>query len=219
MNVRTRLAVAAVLLAGIGMAAVPAGATAAAQTKFVNDVRFLDPDASGVSNKTIMSLGSDVCDDLKSGTSVKTLAEVLTGSEKAVVVSAASDLCPKYKAKVASYYASTSTTIPRPALTQQQKSALSSAKQYLALEGFSQQGLIDQLDSPDGGQYSVNDATVAVHSLNENWNNEAVQSAKSYMKLEPKSCDALIAQLDSPDGGQFTQAQATYGAQQAGDCG
>ena len=96
---------------------------------------------------------------------------------------------------------------------------MSQAKDYLNLEGFSQQGLIDQLDSPDGGQFSVSDATVAVDSLNLNWNNEAVQSAKDYMNLEPMSCDALIAQLDSPDGGQYTVAQATYGAQQAGDCG
>ncbi len=65
----------------------------------------------------------------------------------------------------------------------------------------------------------MNDATVAVNSLNENWNAEAVQSAKSYMQLEPMSCHALIDQLDSPDGAQFTVAQATYGAQQAGDCG
>ena len=104
-------------------------------------------------------------------------------------------------------------------MTQQQKSAVSQAKSYLALEGFSQQGLIDRLDSPEGGQYSVSDATAAVASLNENWNAEAVQSAKSYLKLEAFSCQGLIDQLDSPDGGQFTEAQATFGAQQAGDCG
>ena len=85
-------------------------------------------------------------------------------------------------------------------------------------EAFSQAGLIAQLDSPDGGGYSVNDATVAVDSLTTDWNAEAVQAAKQYMQLEPMSCSDLIQQLDSPDGDQYTVAQATYGAQQAGDC-
>jgi len=88
----------------------------------------------------------------------------------------------------------------------------------LSNEAFSRQGLIDQLDSPYGGQYSVNDATIAVDSLNEDWNAEAVQSAKNYMQTEPMSCNALIQQLDSPDGEKFTVTQATYGAKQAGDC-
>jgi hypothetical protein len=108
--------------------------------------------------------------------------------------------------------------VTTPALTQQQKSAVASANQYLGTEAFSQQGLIDQLDSPDGSGYSVNDATVAVDSLTVNWNAEAVQAAKEYLKTEPFSCSDLIQQLDSPDGSQFTPAQATYGATQAGDC-
>ncbi len=103
-----------------------------------------------------------------------------------------------------------------PTLTQQQQSAVASAKQYLGLgSGFSQQGLIDQLDSSAGGGYSVNDATVAVDSLNENWNAQAVLSAKGYLQTSPFSCADLINQLDSSAGGQFTVAQATYGAQQA----
>jgi hypothetical protein len=103
-------------------------------------------------------------------------------------------------------------------LTQQQQSAVASAQQYLGTDAFSEQGLIDQLDSPDGGGYSVNDATVAVDSLTVNWNTEAVQAAKEYLQTQAFSCNDLIQQLDSPDGGEFTAAQATYGAQQAGDC-
>ena len=116
----------------------------------------------------------------------------------------------------------TTTTVPPapvgPTLTQQQQSAVEEANQYLSTEAFSQQGLIDQLDSPDGGGYSVNDATVAVDSLTVNWNAEAVQAAKEYLQTQPFSCNDLIQQLDSPDGGEFTVAQATYGATQAGDC-
>jgi hypothetical protein len=112
----------------------------------------------------------------------------------------------------------TTPPVTTPALTQQQKSAVASAKQYLSTEPFSQQGLIDQLDSSAGGGYSVNDATVAVDSLTVNWNAEAEQAAKAYLQTQPFSCADLIQQLDSSAGDQFTVAQATYGAQQAGDC-
>jgi hypothetical protein len=220
MNVPTRLALAAVVLVGVGLAAaVPAGAATSAQNKFVKDVRFLDPNAATASNKAIIKLGNGVCKDLKSGTSVKALAKILKGSEKAVFVSATTDLCSKYKAKVTTYYASTTTTTPPgPTLTQQQKSAVAEAKQYLSTEAFSQQGLIDQLDSSAGSGYSVNDATVAVNSLTVDWNAEAVQAAKEYLQNWPFSCSDLIQQLDSSAGSQFTVAQATYGATQAGDC-
>jgi hypothetical protein len=113
----------------------------------------------------------------------------------------------------------TAPPVTTPALTQQQKSAAAAAKQYLSLgQGFSQQGLVDQLDSSAGDGYSVNDATVAVDSLSVNWNAQAVLSAKSYLQTQPFSCTDLIQQLDSSAGGQFTVAQATYGATQAGDC-
>ncbi len=108
--------------------------------------------------------------------------------------------------------------VTTPALTQQQKSAVAAAKQYLSTAPFSQQGLIDQLDSSAGDGYSVNDATVAVDSLTVNWNAEAVQAAKAYLQTQPFSCSDLISQLDSSAGDQYTVAQATYGATQAGDC-
>jgi Host cell surface-exposed lipoprotein len=103
-------------------------------------------------------------------------------------------------------------------MTQQQQSAVASAKNYLGVEAFSLQGLIDQLDSPEGGGYSVGDATIAVNSLSTDWNAQAVLAAKQYLKIEPFSCADLTNQLDSPEGGKFTPAQATYGATQAGDC-
>lgn len=95
---------------------------------------------------------------------------------------------------------------------------MAEAKQYLSMEAFSQQGLIDQLDSSAGSGYSENDATVAVDSLNVDWNAEAVKAAKAYLSMQPFSCSDLIQQLDSSAGDQYTVAQATYGAQQAGDC-
>lgn len=223
------------LIGTFALGSLPAAASTA-QNQFVKDVRYLDPDASTATNKQIVKLGNEVCSDLKSGTSVKKLAGILKGSEKAVLVEAADVLCPKYKAKVTSYYATAAapahpaapahaaapttppTTAPSPRLTQQQQSAVETAKQYLSTQAFSQQGLIDQLDSSAGSGYSVNDATVAVDSLNVNWNNEAVQAAKEYLKTQPFSCTDLIQQLDSSAGDQYTVAQATYGATQAGDC-
>jgi len=105
-----------------------------------------------------------------------------------------------------------------PTLTNQQQNAARSAQQYLTMEGFSRQGLIDQLSSSAGDGYSVQDATVAVDSLKVDWNAQAVRSAKQYLQMQAFSCNGLIQQLDSSSGDQYTVAQATYGAQQAGAC-
>ncbi len=110
------------------------------------------------------------------------------------------------------------TAVPGPTLTDQQQQAVGQAQDYLSSMGFSRKGLIAQLDSPYGGQFSVADATIAVNSLGEDWNAEAVQSAKDYLATEHFSCNGLVAQLDSQYGGQFTVAQAKYGAKQAGAC-
>jgi Host cell surface-exposed lipoprotein len=103
-----------------------------------------------------------------------------------------------------------------PTLTNQQRNAAESGRQYLDSQAFSRLGLIGQLSSSFEG-YSVRDATIAVDSLHVNWNAEAVQSAKEYLASQPFSCKGLIAQLDSSFE-KFTVAQATYGAKQAGAC-
>jgi len=103
-------------------------------------------------------------------------------------------------------------------LTGPQNNAVRSAKQYLSMEGFSRSGLIRQLSSDDGDGYTVADATVAVDSLNIDWNKEAVKSAKQYLSIEGFSCKGLIQQLSSSAGDGYTVSQATYGARQAGAC-
>jgi hypothetical protein len=77
-------------------------------------------------------LGKQVCSNLKSGTSVKRLASILSGSEKAVLVEAATYLCLKYKVKVVNYYATTTTTAPRApiVLWQQSGSGAASGPQF-----------------------------------------------------------------------------------------
>lgn len=92
-----------------------------------------------------------------------------------------------------------------------QREALASAKDYLSTSHFSRAGLIHQLDSPYGGDFSHADAVWGVDHAHANWNAEAVGAAKDYLRTSHFSRSALIQQLDSPYGGQFTHAQAVYG--------
>lgn len=86
------------------------------------------------------------------------------------------------------------------------------------MTGFSRSGLIEQLSSDAGSGYEVADATVAVDSLNIDWNKQAVRSAEQYLDMTGFSCDGLIEQLSSSAGSKYTVDEATYGAQQAGAC-
>jgi hypothetical protein len=103
-------------------------------------------------------------------------------------------------------------------LTGPQNNAVRSAEQYLSMAGFSRNGLIDQLSSDAGDGYEISDATVAVDSLNIDWNQDAVKSAKQYLSMMGFSCKGLIDQLSSSAGDKYTVDQATYGAKQAGGC-
>ena len=103
-------------------------------------------------------------------------------------------------------------------LTGPQKNAVRSAQQYLSFSGFSRGGLIQQLSSDYGDGYNVSDATVAVDSLNIDWNKQAVRSAKQYLSISGFSCKGLINQLSSSAGDKYTESQASYGARQAGAC-
>ena len=103
-------------------------------------------------------------------------------------------------------------------LTGPQKNAVRSAQQYISVQGFSRNGLIEQLSSDYGDGYNVSDATVAVDSMNIDWNKQAVRSAKQYLSIQGFSCKGLIEQLSSSYGDKYTQSQANYGAKQAGAC-
>jgi hypothetical protein len=99
-----------------------------------------------------------------------------------------------------------------------QANAARSAQQYLAMSGFSRDGLIEQLSSEFGDGYSVADATRAVDNLSVDWNENAAKSASQYLSISGFSCDGLIEQLSSSYGDRYTVDQATYGARQAGAC-
>lgn len=110
-------------------------------------------------------------------------------------------------------------TLEKPkGLSRPQKNAVRSAKQYIDMTGFSRDGLINQLSSEYGDGYEVADATVAIDSLNINWNEQAVRSANQYLDMTGFSCNGLIEQLSSSAGDKYTANEAAYGAQQAGAC-
>jgi hypothetical protein len=88
--------------------------------------------------------------------------------------------------------------------------ALESAQSYLAMSGFSKQGLFEQLSSSAGEGFTQAEAQYAVDHVDADWNREAVESARSYLEMSPMSRDGLIQQLSSPAGEGFTLEQATY---------
>jgi hypothetical protein len=107
-------------------------------------------------------------------------------------------------------------TAPAQASPYSQQQAVGAANDYLRVMPFSKQGLIDQLSSPYGSDFSVADATYAVNHIKVNWFTQAVRSAKSYLKVMHFSRKGLIHQLESPYGAQFTHAQAVYGVNHVG---
>jgi hypothetical protein len=112
----------------------------------------------------------------------------------------------------------TTSAAPSSNLTESQQNAVQAAQSYLEMSGFSRRGLINQLSSSAGDGYSLHDATVAVDSLQVNWDAQAVRSAKDYLQQSSFSCQGLIQQLDSSPGDQYTEAQAQYAATKVGLC-
>jgi hypothetical protein len=99
-----------------------------------------------------------------------------------------------------------------------QQQALTSAGEYLSDgEGFSYNGLLQQLTSQAGDGFSQADATWAIQQLNPNWDQQAAISAKGYLSDgEGFSKSSLTQQLTSAYGDGFTPSQAAYGVAQAG---
>jgi hypothetical protein len=97
-----------------------------------------------------------------------------------------------------------------------QLNALRSAQNYLDIKGFSRAGLIAQLSSAYGDQFSVADSTWAVDHVGADWNEQAVRAGKAYLELKGFSRLGLIDQLSSAYGDQFTRKQATYAADKLG---
>lgn len=105
-----------------------------------------------------------------------------------------------------------------PSMTAGQQQAVTSAQGYLSDgEGFSYNGLLQQLTSSAGEGFANSDAAFALNYLNPDWNAQAVIAAKGYLADgEGFSRSSLIQQLTSAYGDGFTEAQAEYGVTQAG---
>jgi hypothetical protein len=83
-------------------------------------------------------------------------------------------------------------------------------------EGFSEQGLLQQLTSSAGDGFTEAQAEYAINSLHPDWDAQAVDAAKGYMQMGGFSQASLIQQLTSSAGNGFTQAQAQYAASKVG---
>ena len=112
--------------------------------------------------------------------------------------------------------------------------AAKQAQSYLNFSSFSKQGLIDQLTSEYGGQFTKEQAEYAIKAIgyddqaesSDNSNNgsasdsgmtmaqqQAVAQAQSYLEFSAFSRQGLIDQLASQYGGQFEKADAEYAVQ------
>lgn len=91
-----------------------------------------------------------------------------------------------------------------------QKNALSKAKQYLNISGFSRKGLIEQLEFEG---FSHEEALYGVDNSNTNWNEQAAKKAKQYLNIMSFSKSRLIEQLEFEG---FTSEEAKYGATSVG---
>jgi hypothetical protein len=95
--------------------------------------------------------------------------------------------------------------------------AVDAASGYLSEgQGFSQQGLVQQLTSSAGSGFTDAQAEYAISSQHPDWDAQAVDAAKGYMQMGGFSRASLIQQLTSSAGSGFTQAQAQYAASQVG---
>jgi hypothetical protein len=129
---------------------------------------------------------------------------------------AASSAAATPSAAASSAAASTAPSTPAapasPAMTSAQQQAVDSAQSYLSEgQGFSEQGLLNQLTSSYGSGFAEPDAEFAIRYLSPNWDQQAVDSAQSYLSEgQGFSEQGLIQQLTSSAGNGFTQAQAEY---------
>lgn len=104
----------------------------------------------------------------------------------------------------------------RDSYTPSQRNAIRSAENYLQMSGFSKAGLIKQLSSSYGDDFSQEDAVFAVENIEVDWNHQAYRAAKNYLDMKGFSRKGLIRQLTSDHGDGFTREEAEYAADKVG---
>jgi len=90
--------------------------------------------------------------------------------------------------------------------------AVDAAQGYLSEgQGFSEQGLLQQLTTTAGAGFTQAQAEYAISDLHPDWDAQAVDAAKGYLSEgQGFSHSSLIQQLTSSYGDGFTEAQAEY---------
>ena len=90
--------------------------------------------------------------------------------------------------------------------------AVDAAKGYLSDgQGFSEQGMLQQLTISAGNGFTEAQAEYAINNLQPDWDAQAVDAAKGYLSDgQGFSASGLIQQLTSSYGDGFTDAQAEY---------
>jgi hypothetical protein len=182
----------------------PTPVLSAAETKFVASVRSAlaaKSEANSATGAQLAAAGQQVCTALGGGAQQSTLIRAAKNapgmSGKKFVLLAEKDLCP-------------STPIPYTVAEQQ---VIDSAQSYLATgQGFSKEGLYQQLTSSAGEGFSPKLARFALAHIKVNWMHQAVLSAKGYVQLGGFSYASLVQQLNSTAGEGFTYAQSVHGA-------
>lgn len=81
----------------------------------------------------------------------------------------------------------------RPSVSTGERNALSSAKSYLAMSGFSEKSLRDQLEYEG---YLEGEIDYAIEHCNADWELECEESAKAYLDSSSLSKEGLIGQLE-----------------------
>ena len=120
---------------------------------------------------------------------------------------------PTPRSKAAHTEAKASTQAPASPVSVEHQNAVRAAQSYLQFLPFSRKGLIRQLSSSDG--YPQDVATLAVDSLDIDYNEQAARSAQNYLENVAFSRKGLIDQLESNAVG-FSHEQATHGVNAAG---
>jgi uncharacterized protein YjgD (DUF1641 family) len=97
------------------------------------------------------------------------------------------------------------------------KSALKKADAYANTMNMSKAGLLDQLMSEYGENFTEEAAQYAIDNVKADWNANALAKAKSYQDSMAMSPANIREQLMSEYGEQFTSDEANYAIQQLND--
>lgn len=94
--------------------------------------------------------------------------------------------------------------------TEEQKSALESAKTYAETMHMSKQKIYEQLTSKYGEKFDEDSAKYAVDNIEYDWNKNALETAKTYRNTMHMSKQKIYEQLTSKYGEKFTEDEAKY---------